>query len=57
MFREYEMTDEIDISQFRDLVSGIHSYVEFWPTDRVASDENSDEYLFHDELDSAKENH
>jgi hypothetical protein len=57
MFREYEMTDEIDISQFRDLISGIHSYVEFWPTDRVASDEGNDEYLFHSALDSEKENH
>jgi hypothetical protein len=57
MFREYEMTDEIDISQFRDLISGIHSYVKFWPTDRVASDENNDEYLIHSALDSEKENH
>jgi hypothetical protein len=55
MFREYEMTDEDDIAEFRLLVSRIHSYVEFWPTDRVAGDEGNSEY-FHSALDSEKEN-
>jgi hypothetical protein len=57
MFREYEMTDEDDIDEFRALVSRIHSYVEFWPTDRVASDPHNNKYLFHSALDSEKENH
>jgi hypothetical protein len=57
MFREYEMTDEIDIAQFRRLVSPIHGYVMYWPTDRVASDENNDEYLFPHALDREKRDH
>jgi hypothetical protein len=57
MFREYEMTDEIDISQFRDRISSIHSYVRYWPTDRVANDENNDEYLFPHALDREKRDH
>jgi hypothetical protein len=57
MFREYETAREVDILDFSDLIAGVHAYVKFWPTDRVASDENNSEYLFHDELDSEKEDH
>jgi hypothetical protein len=57
MFREYETAREVDILDFSDLIAGVHAYVKFWPTDRVASDENNSEYLFHSALDSEKENH
>ncbi|MFZ5892266.1 MAG: hypothetical protein ACOY0T_14505 [Myxococcota bacterium] len=45
MFREYEMTEDVEIAEFRGIVSGIHSYVEFWPTDAIASDPKNDQYL------------
>jgi hypothetical protein len=45
MFREYEMTDDVEIATFRRRVSGIHSYVELWPTDRIASDPDNAEYF------------
>ncbi len=45
MFREYETTDDDALAEFRDLVSILHSYMETWPTDRVAADPDNDEYL------------
>lgn len=45
MFREYEMTEDVEISDFRSIISGLHSYVEYWPTDAIASDPNNDRYL------------
>ncbi len=51
MFREYEMTDDSEIRAFRDLVSGIDSYVTFWPTDKMAADPNNDDKLFLSNLD------
>lgn len=45
MFREYEMTDDVEIFRFRDLISGIHSYVEEWPDDDVAADPKNPDYL------------
>jgi hypothetical protein len=45
MFREYEMTDDEEIATFRGRVAGIHSYIELWPTDRMASDPNNAEYF------------
>jgi hypothetical protein len=45
MFREYETTDDVEIADLRDEVSGLHSYVEEWPDDSVARDPNNDQYL------------
>jgi 2-C-methyl-D-erythritol 4-phosphate cytidylyltransferase len=45
MFREYEMTDDVSIFEFRDLISGLHSYVEQWPDDDVAADPRNPDYL------------
>jgi len=45
MFREYEMTDDVEIHRFRGMISGIHNYVDYWPSDDVASDPNNDDYL------------
>ena len=45
MFREYEMTDDVEIHALRDGVSVIHSYVEHWPNDIIASDPDNDDYL------------
>lgn len=45
LFREYEMTDDDELAVFRDRISVLHSYLEAWPTDRVAADPNNDDYL------------
>jgi hypothetical protein len=45
MFREYEMTEDDALAEFRDLVSILHSYMETWPADRAAADPNNDDYL------------
>jgi len=45
MFREYETTEDDALAEFRDSVSILQSYMEAWPTDRVAADPNNDEYL------------
>jgi hypothetical protein len=45
MFREYEMTDDLEIAELRKKISGLHSYVESWPDDAVARDPNNDDDL------------
>jgi hypothetical protein len=45
MFREYEMTDDVEIFRLRDGVSVLHSYVEHWPSDAIAGDANNNAYL------------
>jgi site-specific recombinase XerD len=45
VFREYETTDDADLESFSRRVSVLHSYVKFWPTDKVAADDDNDEYL------------
>jgi hypothetical protein len=45
LFREYEMTDDQEIADFRDLISILHSYLESWPSDKAAADPDNDEYL------------
>jgi hypothetical protein len=48
---------EVDILNLSDLIAGVHAYVKYWPTDRVASDANNSEYLFPHALDSEKRDH
>jgi hypothetical protein len=50
VFREFEMTTDDEVRAFRPLVSGLHSYFEFWPDDATASDPNNDEYLDDEDL-------
>jgi hypothetical protein len=50
MFREFEMTADDDVRAFRRLVSGLHSYFEFWPDDKTASDPANDDYLDDEDL-------
>ena len=45
MVREFEMTDDVEIHDLRDGVSVLHSYVEHWPNDIIASDPDNDDYL------------
>jgi hypothetical protein len=45
MFREYEMTDDVEIFELRGGVSAVHSYVEHWPSDAIAADSDNDRYL------------
>jgi hypothetical protein len=50
MFREYEMTDDDDVRRLRSVVSGIDTYIKFWPDDRTAGDPNNINYLFFSDL-------
>jgi hypothetical protein len=45
MFREYETTDDDEIATLSNSSSMIHSYVEQWPSDVIASDPTNSQYL------------
>jgi len=45
-FREYEMTDDDGLSEHRDRLGGLNTYVKHWPEDSAARDPNNDQYLF-----------
>ena len=46
LHREYETTDDDEILALREMVSGIDSYVTYWPDDKCAADPRNPEYLF-----------
>ncbi len=48
MHRAYENTDDSHIYDFQQCLDGVNSYIKFWPTDVVASDENNDAYIYDD---------
>jgi hypothetical protein len=50
MFRDYESTDDADISSLSDDVGNIDTYVKFWPDDKTARDPKNVEYLFFTDL-------
>ena len=43
--REYETTEDDDILALKNIVSGIDTYVTFWPDDEAAADPNNESYL------------
>jgi hypothetical protein len=46
MYKEYETTDDVDIYRLSQLLSGIDTYVKYWPDDATAADPNNADYLF-----------
>ena len=46
LFREFEMTDDVEISRLRRVVSGVTHYFQYWPDDKTAADPKNSEYLF-----------
>jgi hypothetical protein len=45
MFREFEMTDDVEIFRLRKVVSGVNHYFQFWPDDATAADPTNPDYL------------
>jgi hypothetical protein len=50
MFRDYESTDDADISDLSDDVGNIDTYLKFWPDDETARDPKNVDYLFFTDL-------
>ena len=41
MYRAFETSPDAEIDKLSNYSAGIHSYVEFWPSDSVAADHNN----------------
>jgi hypothetical protein len=45
MYRAFETSPDVEIDKLSTSTSGIHSYVDFWPSDLVAADPDNNKYL------------
>jgi hypothetical protein len=45
MDREFEVTNDIEIYDFRELIGDINNYMDDWPDDSVAADPDNDDDL------------
>jgi hypothetical protein len=45
MYRAFETSPDAEIDKLSNYSAGIHSYVDFWPSDLVAADPDNNKYL------------